>query len=370
MASIKLKNFTISNNYSKLKNIKFIRNLMVKKANNSSLLYLKNNFDLNRFKEDKKITKFSEPEDHIKIISKLITNKFKFKKIDALGATSKDLSLLKQINQYNKESKIKIFSKKNSLEKSIDNFNKHKIKKKYNIIILRHIWEHITNQKKFFLKLKSIIAPKHLIYIEVPDCKNLIKKLDYTMIWEEHRYYYTKETIIEELENLGFQLILFKRVPHPQEDNLCLLVKLKDNVEIKYKKNKKLEKLSLNYLKSLKLQRVKTNIFFKNLKKQKKKIVFYGATHMLNTFLNIYKLKNVEYLIDDNLNKKGKFFSLLKKPIINFEKFKKEGLSKCVIFISCNISLEDKITKKLTKFKNICKIYSIFPNSKKYYLIN
>ena len=32
------------------------------------------------------------------------------------------------------------------------------------------------------------------------------------MIWEEHRYYYTKHTLIGELRNLGFEIVLFKRI--------------------------------------------------------------------------------------------------------------------------------------------------------------
>ena len=39
------------------------------------------------------------------------------------------------------------------------------------------------------------------------------------MIWEEHRYYYTKHTLIGELRNLGFEIVCLKEFS--SEDNLC-----------------------------------------------------------------------------------------------------------------------------------------------------
>ena len=57
------------------------------------------------------------------------------------------------------------------------------------------------------------------------------------------------------------------------------------------KKNRILENLSLSYLKNLSKQKIKNKAFFENLKKNNFKLVFYGATHMLNTFLNINKIE-------------------------------------------------------------------------------
>ncbi|WP_075504490.1 methyltransferase domain-containing protein [Candidatus Pelagibacter communis] len=368
MADLKIKNFTIANNYSKKYSNIFLNNVTLKKSKNSSLLYLKNNFDLCKFKENNKIIKYSEPEEHISFISKLILKKIKSKKIKAIGISIKDETLLKKIREKNKNTQFKVFSRRASLEKTIYFFTKKKFNEKYNIVILRHIWEHIYDQKKFFLKLKEIIQNDHLIYIEVPDCLKLIKNLDYSMIWEEHRYYYTKHTLIGELRNLGFEIVLFKRIPHPQEDNLCLLLKIKKKKVLKIKKNRILENLSLSYLKNLSKQKIKNKAFFENLKKNNFKLVFYGATHMLNTFLNINKIKEADYLIDDDIKKRNKFFSVIKKPIINFNNFMKIDDNKLAIFISCNLALENKILSKLKKLKKRPKIYSIFPHSKNYFL--
>ena len=99
MTDLKIKNFTIANNYSKKYSNIFLNNITLKRSKNSSLLYLKNNFDLCKFKENNKIIKYSEPEEHIDFISKLILNKIKLKKIKAIGISIKDESLLKKIQK-------------------------------------------------------------------------------------------------------------------------------------------------------------------------------------------------------------------------------------------------------------------------------
>ena len=129
MANLIIKNFTIANNYTKKYSNIFLNNITLTKSKNSSLLYLKNNFDLCKIKEDNKIIKYSEPEKHISFISKLILNKIKLKKIKAIGISIKDVSLLKKIREKNKNTQFEVFFQRTSLEKAINFFPKKKYQK-------------------------------------------------------------------------------------------------------------------------------------------------------------------------------------------------------------------------------------------------
>ena len=83
---------------------------------------------------------------------------------------------------------------------------------------------------------------------------------------------------------------------------------------------------------------------------------------MLNTFLNIYDLKNYsDFVINDNKKKINKFFAGLENKIISFKDVKKNEIKKTIFFISCNMSAEKKIIKRLKFLDKSVLFFSIFP---------
>ena len=64
---------------------------------------------------------------------------------------------------------------------------------KYDVIILSHVLEHIVDLSNFILKLKSILSPKGLIYIEVPDIQNINLPFGYFSF--EHVNYFSKSSL-------------------------------------------------------------------------------------------------------------------------------------------------------------------------------
>ena len=89
---------------------------------------------------------------------------------------------------------------------------------------------------------------------------------------------------------------------------------------------------------------------------------------MLNTFLNVYRLnKYSDYIIDENPKKINKFFSISENKIMSFDKVKNKNIKKNIFFISCNMSVEEKIIKKLKNFNKKVLFFSIFPLSKNYF---
>lgn len=64
---------------------------------------------------------------------------------------------------------------------------------KYDVIILSHVLEHIVDLSFFILKLKSILSPKGIIYIEVPDVQNINLPFGYFSF--EHVNYFSKSSL-------------------------------------------------------------------------------------------------------------------------------------------------------------------------------
>jgi hypothetical protein len=128
----------------------------------------------------------------------------------------------------------------------------------------------------------------------------------------------------------------------------------------------KFKKQCLNFKKNFYLRKKKIKNFF--LLNNNKKIFIFGAGHLTNTFIHLYKIDNyISFIIDENYNKIGMYFPNTNIKIISIKDFQKiKGNKICII--GANPLNESKIIKKLDDKK--CKFYSMFLNSKRYILAN
>ena len=142
-------------------------NFSNKNPKNLILKYFRNKHDgsLKLYKQFKpselKSTKgliFKEPEFHLNIISKKLS---KFNKKNVLAFTYKDSSLAKlcinsaKIFYLSKFLKLNFFS---NIDLIIEKFFKHSFKikkKKDSLIVLRHVWEHVSDHKNLIRRLFS-----------------------------------------------------------------------------------------------------------------------------------------------------------------------------------------------------------------------
>ena len=78
---------------------------------------------------------------------------------------------------------------------------------RYDIIILSHFVEHLLDPKSEMLSIKKLLAPNGIIYIEVPNIRDINKKLsikDYFCF--PHTYYFSPITLKYFLYSCGFQI--------------------------------------------------------------------------------------------------------------------------------------------------------------------
>jgi len=80
---------------------------------------------------------------------------------------------------------------------------------KYDVIILSHVLEHIVDLSNFILKLKSILSPKGIIYIEVPDVQNINLPFGYFSF--EHVNYFSKRSLTNLMAKYGLSPEAFGR---------------------------------------------------------------------------------------------------------------------------------------------------------------
>jgi len=242
---------------------------------------------------------------------------------------------------------------------------------KADLLIIRHIWEHVFDQEVFSEVLKNIIAYDGYMIFEVPDCSNLIENFDYTMPWEEHLYYYTPATFRQSLQDQGFELIDMEVVPYPYENSLVALVRKQTKSYVKNEIEKKELDLSLKngdcYARDYINQSKKVSKIIREIK-MNKKIVLFGAGHTAGAFINHFSLEEyIDAVIDDNPNKQGLLMPRSRIPIRD-SKILYNDYPLCLLSVN-PIHEENIMLKHKMLIKEGGEIRSIYPLSNYYFTI-
>ena len=272
MQLLKKNLFPVSTDYKINKNSKsrFV-NIDLRFNSKNGLIYLKRKWELKDILPKYKWINYSEPEVHLgnqkKIIQRFIKNSLKKK---LLCLSYKDISLAKKLK---KNLKFDVIGKKKNFYSGVETCQSLilkkrfiKEKKKYDVILCRHILEHVFNIKEFFNSLNKKSNDECIFFFEVPDCEKLLKNNDYTMLWEDHLAYFTQSTFVQILKENNMKILNYKKIKQPFEDILCAVVKKTDkkhlekisNNEIKIKK-----KLAINFKKNFNLIKKKLITFLR-----------------------------------------------------------------------------------------------------------
>lgn len=325
--------------------------------------------------------KYFEPEDHLDELVIELANLFDSKKQLIVGGISyKDDTTLDRFRskygatiwRLDTKTDMKIAEPGAGVE-SIQYFlNENKAKaasEKYpkaDLLIVRHIFEHCSDIEKFSNSLKHFIRPNGYIVFEIPDASRLIRAHDYTMIWEEHFFYFTPYTLKNTLSDLGFKVHRFLQYPYPFEDSLVAVVSPNvPNEEVKEDQNQLTMELqqAAGFGNDFEKQKSKIREFISELAKNKGKIAIFGAGHLTTTFLALFELKEwVAVVADDNPNKSGLYLPYAHIPIHSSACLYENDIKLCLLGV--NPIHENKIISNHEQFlKNGGTLLSIFPSS-------
>ena len=259
-----------------------------------------------------------ENNHHYNLVDRITKNKIINKKSKILALSHYDSKIIIELNKkgykntriFNLKTDINI-NKHSLRQEIIQNFlnkkNSQIFKNKYgnfDMIISSKVLEHTQNLNNFFIFIKNILNKSGLLIIDVPDCEKSLKQGNITMIWEEHIFYFIKKSLINTLNFHGFSKKFFYVYPYKQENSLVGIFTLKKNF---IKKTKKVNLLNI-FKKKINIYK---NLIHKKLNKYKKVLIF-GAGHNSIIFVNLYKIsKYIDYIIDDEKNKKVCIFQIL-----------------------------------------------------------
>ncbi len=195
----------------------------------------------------------------------------------------------------------------------------HKEHGKFDLIYSANTISHIHDLNEAILAVESLLDKNGTFVIEDPSLSEVLKKNSYDQFYDEHAYVFSATSIknllnlsdmeIFDIEKLsthgGSNRYFIKKKNGNQTINESVIKTLNEEKEIGIDRIETYQKFSLSVKKS------KDELFkiFENLKKDKKRVIGYGATYKSSTVLNYCSLNTdfIEFFIDTTENKQGKF---------------------------------------------------------------
>jgi len=286
-----------------------------------------------------------------------------------LQARGKDEILLYGVelsDVYVQQAKVNLKNQAVILDTSIENAEFEEVK--FDLIIIRHVFEHLADPVGMLKKIKILLSPNGVVYIEVPDSED-IKLTISNFYHHEHLLYFTPLSLSLMLSRSGFQSYCCERFEgNPVNSGFSYpvirsLSTISDSTHPQipaghasyvYNKNKLRLK---DYHNSL-LINIRERL--KRLNKNEKRIAIFGAGPHTVDFLELLKSDNIRFekIFDNNQNKQGK--SLRGIPIVRPDNNTLKSVD-CVLISSAEFEKE-MITQVRALVGNCVDIIAIYGN--------
>jgi C-methyltransferase C-terminal domain/Methyltransferase domain len=233
---------------------------------------------------------------------------------------------------------------------------------KANLLLGNNVLGHVPDIVDFVGGLKILLAPGGVITIEFPHLLQLIENSQFDTIYHEHFSYLSFYTVNQIFVSQGLELFDVEELP-THGGSLRIYGKHKDdiskpvseNVKALLNKEKNKGLIDINAYAGFreKALKVKLDLLEFLIEQQRKniRVAAYGAAAKGNTLLNFCGVKNdmIEFVVDANPHKQGKFLPASHIPVVN-EQFLKDSKPDFVIILPWN--LKEEITKQLHYIKD------------------
>ena len=231
----------------------------------------------------------------------------------------------KNLAKLAKKKKIKTFNGFLSIK------NLRKIKKGADIILASNVFAHSDNLKEMAECMIKLLKKDGTIIIEVQYLLNTLKDLTFDNIYHEHYNYWSLTSLVYFFKQFNLEICNAEKIPTHGGSIRIYVKKTKTKINKNVKSLlKEEEKFGVKKYKTYKnfadkIYKIKSNVIenLNNLKKENKKIIGYGSPAKATTALNFFGAKDqIDFIIEDNKLKHGKFIPGVKIPILSKNKIK------------------------------------------------
>ena len=208
--------------------------------------------------------------------------------------------------------------------------NLKKIKKNADLILASNVFAHSDKLKEMATCMLKLLNSNGTIIIEVQYLLNTLQDLTFDNIYHEHYNYWSLTSLINFFKQFKAKIVKAEKI---NTHGGSLRVYIKKNKNSKIDKSVKtlleeenrfgLTKYSTYKKFADKVYTIKKNVKYniKKLKSNGKKIIGYGSPAKATTSLNFFGIsQEIDFIVEDNKLKHGKFIPGVKIPIVSKEK--------------------------------------------------
>lgn len=198
---------------------------------------------------------------------------------------------------------------------------------KADLITANNVFAHTDHIKDFAKNVSLLLKDKGVFVIECQYLLDTIKKLTFDNIYHEHVSYYSVLALKNFFDRMNMEIFDVQNV-NTHGGSIRVFVQKKGagrkvdpsvNSFIEREKKEGLNNVKTyeNFAKEVYKVKDNFNKFIKDMKKQNKKIIGYGAPAKATTFLNFVQpdKNSIEYIIEDNKLKQGLIIPGVRIPI-------------------------------------------------------
>ena len=203
--------------------------------------------------------------------------------------------------------------------------NLKKIKKNADLILASNVFAHSDKLKEMAECMFSLLGNKGTIIIEVQYLLNTLKDLTFDNIYHEHYNYWSLTSLVNFFYQFDAKIFRSEKVD-THGGSLRIYVEKDKKIKIesivkqmlKNEENFGIKKFKTYKDFGEKVHIIRNNVLknIEKLKKNKKKIIGYGAPAKATTALNFFGIsKEIDFIVEDNKLKHNKFVPGVKIPI-------------------------------------------------------
>lgn len=221
------------------------------------------------------------------------------------------------------------------------------------LIIGNNVLAHVPDIHDFIKGFSLLIADEGLITFEFPHLLNLIKKTQFDTIYHEHYSYLSVSALLPIFAQYGLRIInVEKLLTHGGSLRISIAKNMSswivhESVRATIAEESQYDPRDLRIYETLqrKVEEIKHNLLSELIKCKKdgKSISAYGAAAKGVTLLNYCGISNdlIDYVVDLNPNKQGKFLPGSQIPIVGINVFDMK-IPDILLVLPWNLSIEIK----------------------------
>ena len=232
----------------------------------------------------------------------------------------------------------------------LDKKNLRKIKKNADLILASNVFAHSDKLKEMAECMLKLLSKSGTIIVEIQYLLNTLKDLTFDNIYHEHYNYWSLTSLINFFNQFNAKIFRAEKID-THGGSLRIYVSKKNKIKIENNvKNliKEEEKFGIKKFETYqnfgkKVYKIRDNVIknIKKLKKENKEIIGYGSPAKATTALNFFGISDeINFIVEDNKLKHGKFIPGVKIPIKNKTKIKDKNNT--VIVLAWNFFKEIK----------------------------